>query len=69
MSKAYFLDCLNPKIVNIVRGHSYWVRWEIKRKYGKYPSVCIDKFVLPKGLFDLMPKHPWKPRGWIGDIK
>jgi len=47
----------------------YWMKWIIKRKYGKHPEISIDIWKIPKSIYEtlneetstynLIPKKRW----------
>ncbi len=49
------IEAINPE-----RTYPKWIKREIKRKYGKHPTIYIDVWVpyLPS-LYSLLPKISW----------
>ncbi len=42
------------------RTYPKWEKMEIKRKYGKYPTVYLDVYQpYLKSMFELLPKGEW----------
>lgn len=55
---SYFQDAIDPIIIEALNPYPKWIKWEIKRKYGKYLAVCIDVWLPYENLYALLPKFP-----------